>query len=63
MSISHLEVQIIEHRPIVHQVEAVVHIVALLLGQDECVLDQFLVVDGGGEVVEGVAGLSGGGGT
>ncbi len=63
MAITDLEVQVLEHSAIVHQVQTVVHIVPLLLGQDQRVLDEFLVVDGGGEVVEGVAGLSGRGST
>lgn len=61
VSVADLEVQVIEDECVVHEVEAVVDVVAELLGEDECVLDEFLVVDGGGEVVEGVAGLRGGG--
>lgn len=58
MSVSHLEVQILEDCGVVHQVEAVVDVEAVALGQDQCVADQIAVLHCGCEVVEGVAGLS-----
>lgn len=57
-SISSLEMQVLEGCRVVHQVQTVVHVVSLLLGQDQGVLDQFLIGDGGAEVEEGIAGLS-----
>ena len=34
VSVSNLEVQVLEHCCVVHQIQAVVHVVALLLGQN-----------------------------
>lgn len=61
--VAHLEVQVLEDRSVVHEVEAVVDVEAVPLGQDQRVPDQLAVLYGGGEVVEGVAGLRGEGGT
>ena len=57
VAISFLEVQLLEHFAVVHQVEAVVHVIFVDFCQDECVSDEFVVGDFGGEVHEGIAGL------
>jgi hypothetical protein len=56
--VSHLEVQVLEEAGVVHEVQTVVDVVAELLGQDQGVSNELLVVDCGCEVVEGIAGLT-----
>lgn len=59
MPVAHLEVQVLKDSCVVHQIEAVVDVKAVPFGQDQGVFDQLSVLNGGGEVVEGVAGLRG----
>jgi hypothetical protein len=57
VAVSHLEVQLFEEGSVFHDVETVVHIEPLFLGEDQGVPNEFAVVDGSGEVVKGIARL------
>jgi hypothetical protein len=52
IAVSHLEMQFLEHGGVVHQVETIVHIEALDLGQNKGILDQHVKVNGSRKVVE-----------
>ena len=55
MAVSFLEMEVLEHRGVFHEIETVIDITVKLLGEDQSIVDQFLIGHGCGKVHERVA--------